>query len=130
MSTKLVLAGVGMFLGLSGACVAAPQGIQGVIYFHGSIVEEPCTPNAEAATHGPVALSLRQCPTLSRGNDIRVEGVGPSRAVTALGRSPINVKLVTDTGHEGRYYDQQYALVDTAGKAVTSGMYVITLTSP
>lgn len=128
MSTKLVLAGVGMFLGLSGICFAAPQSIQGTIYFHGSIVEEPCTPSSTA--QGGAALSLRQCPQFSRGNDIRVHGVGPSRSVTAIGKSPVNVKLVTDSGKEGRYYDQQYALVDEAGKSVNSGMYLITLTSP
>ncbi|WDH54803.1 MULTISPECIES: type 1 fimbrial protein [Pseudomonas] len=128
MSTKLVLAGVGMFLGLSGICFAAPQSIQGTIYFHGSIVEEPCTPSSTA--QGGAALNLRQCPQFSRGNDIRVHGVGPSSAVTAIGKSPVNVKLVTDSGKEGRYYDQQYALVDEAGKSVNSGMYLITLTSP
>ncbi|KAA5844189.1 type 1 fimbrial protein [Pseudomonas chlororaphis] len=128
MSTKLVLAGVGMFLGLSGICSAAPQSIQGTIYFHGSIVEEPCTPSSIA--HGGAALSLRQCPQFSRGNDIRVHGVGPSSSVTAIGKSPVNVKLVTDSGKEGRYYDQQYALVDEVGKPVNSGMYLITLTSP
>lgn len=128
MSTKLVLAGVGMFLGLSGICSAAPQSIQGTIYFHGSIVEEPCTPSSTA--QGGAALSLRQCPQFSRGNDIRVHGVGPSSSVTAIGKSPVNVKLVTDSGKEGRYYDQQYALVDEAGKPVNSGMYLITLTSP
>lgn len=128
MSTKLVLAGVGMFLGLSGICSAAPQSIQGTIYFHGSIVEEPCTPSSTA--QGGAALSLRQCPQFSRSNDIRVHGVGPSSSVTAIGKSPVNVKLVTDSGKEGRYYDQQYALVDEAGKPVNSGMYLITLTSP
>ncbi|AZD14438.1 type 1 fimbrial protein [Pseudomonas chlororaphis] len=128
MSTKLVLAGVGMFLGLSGICFAAPQSIQGTIYFHGSIVEEPCTPSSTA--QGGAALNLRQCPQFSRGNDIRVHGVGPSSSVTAIGKSPVNVKLVTDSGKEGRYYDQQYALVDEAGKSVNSGMYLITLTSP
>ncbi|RON87775.1 hypothetical protein BK635_04415 [Pseudomonas chlororaphis] len=128
MSTKLVLAGVGMFLGLSGICFAAPQSIQGTIYFHGSIVEEPCTPSSTA--QGGAALNLRQCPQFSRGNDIRVHGVGPSSSVTAIGKSPVNVKLVTDSGKDGRYYDQQYALVDEAGKSVNSGMYLITLTSP
>ncbi|EJL08057.1 hypothetical protein [Pseudomonas chlororaphis] len=128
MSSKLVLAGVGMFLGLSGICFAAPQSIQGTIYFHGSIVEEPCTPSSTA--QGGAALNLRQCPQFSRGNDIRVHGVGPSSSVTAIGKSPVNVKLVTDSGKEGRYYDQQYALVDEAGKSVNSGMYLITLTSP
>ncbi|PXX75370.1 hypothetical protein SAMN05660489_00845 [Pseudomonas sp. LAMO17WK12:I10] len=128
MSSKLVLAGVGMFLGLSGICSAAPQSIQGTIYFHGSIVEEPCTPSSTA--QGGAALNLRQCPQFSRGNDIRVHGVGPSSSVTAIGKSPVNVKLVTDSGKEGRYYDQQYALVDEAGKPVNSGMYLITLTSP
>ncbi|PMY67242.1 MULTISPECIES: hypothetical protein [Pseudomonas] len=128
MSSKLVLAGVGMFLGLSGICSAAPQSIQGTIYFHGSIVEEPCTPSSTA--QGGAALSLRQCPQFSRGNDIRVHGVGPSSSVTAIGKSPVNVKLVTDSGKDGRYYDQQYALVDEVGKPVNSGMYLITLTSP
>lgn len=128
MKTQLVLAGVGMFLGLSGVCSAAPQGVQGTIYFHGSIVEEPCTPSSTG--NGAAALHLNRCPQFSRGNDIRVQGVGPSSTVTAIGQSPVNVKLVTDSGKAGRYYDQQYALVDGAGKPVTSGTYLITLTSP
>jgi hypothetical protein len=42
----------------------------------------------------------------------------------------VNVKLVADSGRGDRFYQQQYALVDGQGKPVTSGQYLITLTSP
>ncbi|MGE7956851.1 type 1 fimbrial protein [Pseudomonas sp. NPDC089530] len=131
MNTRLVMASIGVFLGLSGVCSAAPQTAQGVIYFHGSIEEEPCTPSMVPDVSGSsLTFNLSQCPTLSRGNDIRVSAVGPSRTVTALDRSAVDVKLVADSGQAGRYYDQQYVLVDKAGKPVNSGTYLITLTSP
>jgi hypothetical protein len=39
------------------------------------------------------------------------------------------VRLVADSG-KGRYYDQRYVLVDSAGKLIQSGNYIITMTSP
>ncbi|AJO77154.1 MULTISPECIES: hypothetical protein [Pseudomonas] len=131
MGTRLWMASIGVFLGLSGVCTAAPQTAQGVIYFHGSIEEEPCTPSTVPDVSGRgITFNLSQCPTLSRGNEIHVNPVGPSRTVTALDHSAVEVKLVADSGSAGRYYDQQYVLVDKAGKRVESGAYLITLTSP
>ena len=40
-----------------------------------------------------------------------------------------HVRLVADSG-KGRYYDQRYVLVDSAGKLIQSGNYIITMTSP
>lgn len=54
----------------------------------------------------------------------------PVATVAALSPSAVKVKLVADSGRSERYYNQQYALVDGAGKAVNSGAYIITLTSP
>ncbi|WP_371926555.1 hypothetical protein [Pseudomonas sp. PB105] len=40
-----------------------------------------------------------------------------------------NVRLVADSG-SGRYYDQRYRVVDSTGKPVQSGNYVVTVTAP
>lgn len=134
MNAKLLSAGFGMFLGFTGTCFAETPVVQGVIRFYGSIVEAPCTPMAESGVSGASAtFKLNQCPGLARGNDISVRSVDPATTVTALDHAQVKVKLIADnanTGHQGRYYDQQYALVDGAGKPVKSGAYLITLTSP
>ena len=103
----------------AGSCMAASSG---VIQFHGSIVEPGCAP---AALSG-AAMELKGCPQASRGGRFDVQ---PVRSVQALGNSAVNVKLVTDSG-AGRYYDQRYVLVDSGGKPLQSGAYVVTLTAP
>ncbi|WP_371913946.1 hypothetical protein [Pseudomonas sp. 35 E 8] len=40
-----------------------------------------------------------------------------------------HVQRVANSGN-GRYYEQRYVLVDSAGKPIQSGNYVIILTSP
>jgi len=104
----------------TGTCMAAPQG--GVVRFYGSIVEPGCT---TAAASGSI-MDLKGCPQASRGSGFDVRSVG---SVKALGNAPANVKLVSDSG-DGRYYDQRYELVDTAGKPIQSGLYVVTMTAP
>ncbi|WP_256577054.1 hypothetical protein [Pseudomonas sp. Irchel s3b6] len=59
-----------------------------------------------------------------------VQSVEPVRSVSALDHSRVDVKRVVDRTQDGRYYDQHYALVDGAGKPVTSGAYLITLAYP
>lgn len=131
MNSKQVFASVALFLGLNGAVVAATQITQGVIRFHGNIVEASCTPSASVGGSAQGnRLDLSSCPSLARGNDIRVNAVGPTSKVTSLNQSPVNVKLLTESGDGGRYFNQQYALVDNAGKPIRSGTYLITLTSP
>lgn len=111
---------VGLLFSLSGVCLAASPAGQGVIYFHGSIVEASCTPFAMAD-----GLKLNNCP--ARGSAI---SVAPVPSVRALDHSAVSVKLIADSGRARPYYQQQYALVDGQGKPVTSGLYVVTLTSP
>ena len=53
-----------------------------------------------------------------------MRNIAPVASVNAA-----HVKLVADSG-DGRYYNQSYLLVDAAGKAIQSGNYVITMTSP
>jgi hypothetical protein len=103
----------------AGNCMAASSG---VIQFHGSIVEPGCVPDAP----GGAAMLLKNCPQASRGSQFDVQ---PARSVQALGNAAVNVKLVTDSG-EGRYYDQRYVLVDSRGKPIQSGAYVVTMTAP
>ncbi len=103
----------------AGACMASSQG---VIQFHGSIVESGCTTSAGNSS----VMELKGCPIASRGNHFDVR---PVASVKALGNAAANVKLVADIGN-GRYYDQRYVLVDSLGKPIQSGNYVITMTSP
>ncbi|MDP9502158.1 type 1 fimbrial protein [Pseudomonas protegens] len=123
MNATFASTAFGLLLGLSSSCFAAAPVAQGVIRFTGSIVESNCA--SSAASTG---LSLRQCPQGSRGGVIDVTRVGTS--VSAVDRSAVKLKLLTDSGSQGRYYDQQYAFVDQSGKAVTSGTYLITLSVP
>lgn len=116
---------VGLLFSLSGACMAASPVGQGVIYFHGSIIEASCTPLTMAD-----GLKLSNCPSLARGSAISVRNVEPVSSVTALDHSAVSVKLVADSGRSGPYYQQQYTLVDGQGKPVNSGKYLVTLTSP
>ncbi|MGZ0785110.1 type 1 fimbrial protein [Pseudomonas sp. TKO26] len=123
MNVTFASTAFGLLLGLSSSCFAAAPVAQGVIRFTGSIVESNCA--SSAASTG---LSLRQCPQGSRGGAIDVTRVGAS--VSAVDRSAVKLKLLADSGSQGRYYDQQYAFVDQSGKAVTSGTYLITLSVP
>ena len=120
MNNVMRLSVVTGFLALwTGACMAAPSG---VIRFSGSVV----TPGCESVAVGGSALDLKGCPQVSRGSRFDVRAVG---SVKALGNAPVNVKLLSDSG-DGRYYDQRYVLVDTAGKPIQSGLYVVTMTAP
>ncbi|QZI69227.1 type 1 fimbrial protein [Pseudomonas protegens] len=125
MNVALASTAIGLFLGLSSSCFAAAPVAQGIIRFTGSIVESHCTTSAAST-----GLSLRQCPQGSRGTAIDVARVGAVASVSALDHSAVKVKLLSDSGSQGRYYDQHYAFVDQAGKAVTSGTYLITLNVP
>ena len=125
MNGKYVAIAAGLLLGLSGACMAATPVAQGVINFTGSIVESPCTPSARAG-----ALNLSDCPAQARGTRIELQQVAPQASVTTPDHAPVNVRLVADSGTAGRYYNQQYALLDASGKALSSGAYLITLTTP
>ena len=125
MNVALASTALSLFLGLSGSCLAATPSGQGIIRFYGKIVESNCTSNA--ASDG---LNLRQCPQGSRGGSIDVRRVGPLASASGPGNTVVKVKLLADSGREGRYYDQHYAVIDQAGKAVTSGAYLITLNVP
>ncbi|CAK9890771.1 MULTISPECIES: type 1 fimbrial protein [Pseudomonas] len=125
MNGKYVAIAAGLLFGLSGACMAATSVAQGVINFTGSIVESPCTPSAQGG-----ALNLNDCPAQARGTRIDLRRVEPQAAVSTLDHAPVNVRLVADSGKAGRYYNQQYALVDASGKALSCGAYLITLTTP
>ncbi|ALI02916.1 fimbriae assembly protein [Pseudomonas sp. FW306-02-F02-AA] len=126
MNGKRLSVGISLFFALSGACLAATPLGQGVIQFHGSIVESGCSSHMGASS----TFEFNGCPTRVDGSSVSVRSVEPVRSVSALDHSRVGVKLVTEGSKDGRYYDQQYALVDAAGKPVNSGAYLITLTSP
>lgn len=123
MNTRLSSVGTLLFFSMAGTCLAAPPPpSHGVIHFVGNIVEPPCSVGGQSAT-----LSLKACPSLARGNVMSVRPVG---TVSSLDNSPVNVRLVADSGKGGRYFNQDYVLEDSAGKPITRGAYLVTLTSP
>lgn len=117
MNVKRLSLVTGLLAVWAGSCMAS-----GVIQFQGRIYAPSCTPVAP----GGSALELKECPQAFRGNQFDVQTI---RSVQAVGNAPVNVKLVADSG-EGRYYDQRYQLVDSRGKPVQSGAYIITMTAP
>ncbi|VVN29893.1 hypothetical protein PS664_04768 [Pseudomonas fluorescens] len=102
-----------------GTCMAASQG---VIHFSGSIVEQGCSTSARSGS----MMELKGCPVASRGSQFDVR---PVTTVNAVGNASGNVRLVADSG-SGRYYDQRYLVVDSTGKPIQSGNYVVTVTAP
>lgn len=101
-------------------CGAAQTVGQGTIRFTGAIVEPGCATNARSGS----VVELTGCASVSRGSRFDVRSVAPVASVNAA-----HVRLVADSG-EGRYYDQRYLLVDSDGKPILSGNYVVTMTSP
>ena len=101
-------------------CGAAQTVGQGTIRFTGAIVEPGCATNARSGGQ----MDLIGCPSANRGGAIDVRSMRPVASV-----ADAHVQLVADSAN-GRYYDQRYRLVDSAGKPIQSGNYVITLTSP
>ncbi|AZP71806.1 type 1 fimbrial protein [Pseudomonas poae] len=117
MNIKCLSLATGLLAMWAGSCLAS-----GVIQFRGSVV----APGCEAGASSGSTLELRGCPQAFRGNQFDVQTI---RSVQAVGNAPINVKLVSDSG-EGRYYDQRYKLVDSRGKPIQSGAYIVTMTAP
>lgn len=126
MNGKCLSVGISLFFALSGACMAATPSGQGVIQFHGSIVEPGCNTRVGASS----TFEFNDCPTRVSGNSVNVRSVEPVRSVSALDHSGVNIKLLAGRIQGGRYYDQEFELVDGSGKPVRSGGYLITLTSP
>ncbi|MDD2049989.1 type 1 fimbrial protein [Pseudomonas putida] len=125
MNGKLQIASAAILFSLGAVSQAAPPVAQGEIRFTGSIVESSCSTSFESS-----GWRMEGCPTLARGTGIHLRQIKPQASLSALDNTAVQVKLVADSGDQGRYYDQQYALVDKLGRPVTSGQYLITLTTP
>lgn len=125
MHGKRLLVGISLFFVLSGSSFAATPLGKGVVQFHGSIVEPGCT--TLTGTSSTFQFKGGRPPMASA---ISVRSVKSMRSDSLLDHSSVNVRLLADSDRDGRYYDQQYELVDGAGKPVRSGTYLITLTSP
>jgi hypothetical protein len=122
MNGKHIAAGLGLLFAFSGACLAAP----GTIRFEGSIVEPGC----QSRVGADGTFELYQCSAQSRAMGVEANALAPIASVSAVGRSRVNVKLLADSGREGRYYDQQFVLMDEAGLPIRSGDYLVTLSMP
>ncbi|KAA8697195.1 MULTISPECIES: hypothetical protein [Pseudomonas] len=127
MSSQGLAVGISLFFALvSGSGQAATTVAQGVIQFHGSIVEATCSTGGGVGS----TLALSGCPMFAPGGDISAHIVEPVRTVSAVDHSPVKVKLVTETTGDGRYFDRQYRLNDAAGKPLRSGAYLVTVSYP
>ncbi|MDF9620558.1 type 1 fimbrial protein [Pseudomonas entomophila] len=117
---KILPAVISLSFVLSSACWAATPVTQGVIRFEGRIVEQSCATGTDEA----VGIWLNDCPASMRATVLEARNVDSSSAAPS-----IKVALLWDSGH-GRYYDQQYQLVDVAGSPVKAGNYLITMSLP
>ena len=119
---------IGTFLvfALSSVSLAAVPLGQGVIQFHGSIEESGCITNVKMSS----TFEFKRCPSPQLGSAVNVRRVESVSSVSATGHSNVKVKLLAGSSPDGRYYNQQYELVEGSGKPVLSGAYVITLTLP
>ncbi|AIG00801.1 Uncharacterised protein [Pseudomonas fluorescens] len=127
MSSQRLAVGISLFFVLvSGSGQASTTVAQGVIQFHGSIVEATCAAGSGSGS----TLALSGCPTSASGGNISAYGVEPVRTVSALDHSVVKVKLVTEATDDGRYFNRQYSLSDEAGRPLRSGAYLVTLSYP
>ncbi|MNN69375.1 hypothetical protein D3C81_1851620 [compost metagenome] len=120
MNFKSLPVAVSIFLALNGTCWAATPAAPGSIRFEGGIVERGCSPGVGKDS----TLHLKTCPATGRTPVVNVRNIDPTSAP-----ADITVKLLADRD-QGRYYDQQYQLVDGAGAPVRSGDYLITVSLP
>ncbi|MGJ7516074.1 type 1 fimbrial protein [Pseudomonas baetica] len=118
MKIRYLSVAVCTFLTLNSACWAAALTAPGSIRFEGAIVERGCRSSLGA----DATLVLNACPAAGRGTVIQVND-------PLVARTDITVTLIADKG-QGRYYDQQYRLLDGTGKPVQSGQYLITMILP
>jgi type 1 fimbria pilin len=124
MSINRLAIGASLFFALnSGSQAAVPLG-QGVIQFHGSVVESSCIAHVNMSS----SFELQRCPQPMLGTAVNVRTVESTRSVSAAGYSSVKVKLLAVSSPDGRYYNQRFELVDGSGKPVQSGRYLITVT--
>lgn len=126
MGNSRLAIGTSLVFALNGVSFAAVPLGQGVIQFHGSIVEPGCITNVRKSS----TFELQRCPSPQLGSAVNVQRVESVNSVSAAGLSSVKLKLLADSSPGGRYYNQQYELVDGSGKPVLSGAYLITLTLP
>ena len=126
MDNDRLAIGTILVFALSGVSLAAVPLGQGVIQFHGSIVESGCITNVKMSS----TFEFKRCPSPQLGSAVNVRRVESVSSVSATGHSNVKVKLLAGSSPDGRYYNQQYELVEGSGKPVLSGAYVITLTLP
>ncbi|WP_194788654.1 type 1 fimbrial protein [Pseudomonas sp. UFMG81] len=117
---KILPAVISLSFVLSSACWAATPVTQGVIRFEGRIVEQSCATGTDEAE----SIRLNNCPASMRATLLEARNIDSSSAA-----SSIKVQLLSDSNH-GRYYDQQYRLVDVAGSPVKAGNFLITMSVP
>ncbi|MCO8162951.1 type 1 fimbrial protein [Pseudomonas sp. LJDD11] len=129
MSWKSFGLGLALFSSLGSACLAAPSNDQGVIRFHGSVVEAPCSASSSAD-----GWRLDSCTARTRAPRIDVRRLDTSPVNTptanaAVDDPSVQARLIA-SNTQGRYYNQQYRLVGRTGETLTTGHYLVTLTEP
>ncbi|TLG90792.1 type 1 fimbrial protein [Pseudomonas edaphica] len=128
MSSSYWPIGLSFVFAWSTACMAGYSDGQGTIQITGGVEEPGCSSNAPSSSR--VAFTLNDCPSVVRGASINITHVEDPETGTLSGHLPGRIKLVSDSGAQGRYYNRQYQVQDNNGKIIRSGAYVITFTSP
>ncbi|MEX5350810.1 type 1 fimbrial protein [Pseudomonas juntendi] len=97
----------------------------GVIRFTGHVVESPCRTSSDST-----GWRMEACPIPSRHIDVSVQQVRSQLSLSSTDFTPVQAKLVVSRTTESRYFDQQYTLVDRAGKPITTGNFLVTVSMP
>lgn len=99
--------------------VTAPEPPQSAIQFQGGLIEPSCG----HADTGPF-IELKNCVT-SRADAVDIHIIQRRISISGRGQENVSVKLIQNGGTE-----PHYVVVDGHGAPVSSGLYLVTLTSP
>ncbi|MHC8388600.1 type 1 fimbrial protein [Pseudomonas sp. MDT2-39-1] len=128
---RIEIVALNLLIGFSSLSIAAPPTIQGVIHFHGNIVETPCTQsivnNEEPRT---AQLSLEHCPAAVAARSTGTPWIAPQQKVEAISRSGAQIQLVANRKNNSDDNKQLFTLIDSTGRPANFGKYRVTLTYP
>lgn len=126
MDGKRFLVGVTLLLALNGSCLAVTKPIQGSIQFYGSIVELSCGHHEG----GSPMIELNDCSTRIEEDSISVYPVELTPSPSPSAHSHSIATLLASKLKSGRYFDQQYTLINDVGNPLSTGMYIVMVTYP
>ena len=113
-------------IGVDAAVAQQSQPVDGVIRFHGRVVESSCIAGGASQSF----VDLVECPQANTRQVISVQNVSRTNTNADNPQARVTAQLITDTRKQERYYTQRYLLRDGTGNQISSGNYLVTLTLP